>query len=180
MALPLFPSCNSLWIKSAAKYINVNIYILIALVCKALTLGSFLVLLHKQFMYILKNQKVKLHSIILSSTSVQMQNSCAGAAGVRLVIGCCSTQMCDFQTCDWLLLESTTRKAFKRSIQKHVCECVCSILTAVCVHLDGLNAEHKFQVWDTILDHTSRPFLYTRKQQKKISKNQRQLFDKEI
>ncbi len=37
--------------------------------------------------------------------------------------------------------------------------CVCSLLTAVCVHLDGLNAEHKFQVWDTILDHTSRPFL---------------------
>ncbi len=29
-----------------------------------------------------------------------------------------------------------------------VCVCVCSLLTAVCVHLDGLNAEHKFQVWD--------------------------------
>ncbi len=58
-------------------------------------------------------------------------------------------------------------KHLKERIQKHVCECVCSILTAVCVHLDGLNAEHKFQVWDTILDHTSGPFLYTRKQQKK-------------
>ncbi len=28
--------------------------------------------------------------------------------------------------------------------------CVC-----VCVHLDGLNAEHKFRVWVTILGHTS-------------------------
>ncbi len=37
--------------------------------------------------------------------------------------------------------------------------CVCSLLTAVCVHLDGLNSEHKFQVWETILGHTSRPFL---------------------
>ncbi len=25
----------------------------------------------------------------------------------------------------------------------------------VCVHLDGLNAEHKFRVWVTILGHTS-------------------------
>ncbi len=40
-----------------------------------------------------------------------------------------------------------------------VCVHVCSLLTAVCVHLDGLNAEHKFQVWDTILGHTSWPFL---------------------
>ncbi len=30
----------------------------------------------------------------------------------------------------------------------------------MCVHLDGLNAEHKFRVWDTILGHT-RPFLST-------------------
>ncbi len=32
-----------------------------------------------------------------------------------------------------------------------VCVCVCvfvrSLLTAVCVHMDGLNAEHKFRVW---------------------------------
>ncbi len=35
--------------------------------------------------------------------------------------------------------------------------CVCSLLTAVCVHLDGLNAEQKFWVWDTIL--ASCPFL---------------------
>ncbi len=27
--------------------------------------------------------------------------------------------------------------------------------TAVCVHLDGLNAEHQFRVWVTILDNTS-------------------------
>ncbi len=40
--------------------------------------------------------------------------------------------------------------------------CVCSLLTAVCVHLDGLNAEHKFQVWVTILSHMSRPFLNKR------------------
>ncbi len=25
----------------------------------------------------------------------------------------------------------------------------------VCVHLDGLNSEHKFRVWVTILGHTS-------------------------
>ncbi len=34
------------------------------------------------------------------------------------------------------------------------CVCVCSLLTAVCVHLDGLNAEHQFRVWVTILDNT--------------------------
>uniref|UniRef100_A0A8C2JEH8 Unc-13 homolog D (C. elegans) n=1 Tax=Cyprinus carpio TaxID=7962 RepID=A0A8C2JEH8_CYPCA len=32
--------------------------------------------------------------------------------------------------------------------------CVC-VFTTVCVHFDGLNAEYKFQVWDTILGHTS-------------------------
>ncbi len=40
-----------------------------------------------------------------------------------------------------------------------VCVFVCSLLTAVYVHLDGWNAEHKFPVWDTILGHMSRPFL---------------------
>ncbi len=35
--------------------------------------------------------------------------------------------------------------------------CSGCVLTAVCVHLDGLNTEHKFQVWDTILGHTSFP-----------------------
>ncbi len=41
-----------------------------------------------------------------------------------------------------------------------VCVCVCSLLTAVCVHLDGLNAEHKFRVWVTIPPHiTSFRFL---------------------
>ncbi len=42
-----------------------------------------------------------------------------------------------------------------------VCVCVCLFTThcCVCVHLDGLNAEHKFQVLDTILGHTSFPFL---------------------
>ncbi len=37
--------------------------------------------------------------------------------------------------------------------------CVRSLLTAVCVHLDGLNAEHKFRVWVTIPGHTSCPIL---------------------
>ncbi len=37
---------------------------------------------------------------------------------------------------------------------------VCSLLTAVCVHLDGLNAEHQFRVWVTILDNTSLLLLY--------------------
>ncbi len=37
------------------------------------------------------------------------------------------------------------------------CVCVC-VFTTVCVHLDGLNAEHKFQVWDTILGKTSLHF----------------------
>ncbi len=34
-----------------------------------------------------------------------------------------------------------------------VCVCVCvraCVRACVCVHLDGLNAEHKFQVWDSI------------------------------
>ncbi len=30
------------------------------------------------------------------------------------------------------------------------------VFTAVCVHLIGINAEHKFRVWITILGHTSR------------------------
>ncbi len=39
-------------------------------------------------------------------------------------------------------------------------QCVCSLLlTAVCVHLDGLNAEHQFRVWVTILDNTSHYFF---------------------
>ncbi len=37
--------------------------------------------------------------------------------------------------------------------------CVCSLLTAVCVHMDGLNAEDQFRVWVTILDNTSH-FLF--------------------
>ncbi len=34
------------------------------------------------------------------------------------------------------------------------------VFTAVCVHLDGLNAEHKFRVWVTILGHTSLHFHF--------------------
>ncbi len=41
--------------------------------------------------------------------------------------------------------------------------CVCFFVftshSCVCVHSDGLNAEHEFQVWDTILGGTLRPFL---------------------
>ncbi len=38
---------------------------------------------------------------------------------------------------------------------------VCSLLTAVCVHLDGLNAEDQFRVWvTTILDNTSHIFYF--------------------
>ncbi len=39
-------------------------------------------------------------------------------------------------------------------------QCVCSLLTAVCVHLDGLNAEDQFRVWVTILDNTSHYFFF--------------------
>ncbi len=35
-----------------------------------------------------------------------------------------------------------------------VCVSVC-VFTTVCVHLDGINAEHKFRVWDTILGYMS-------------------------
>ncbi len=36
-------------------------------------------------------------------------------------------------------------------VSVYVCECVC---VCVCVStLDGLNAEHKFRVWVTILGH---------------------------
>ncbi len=40
------------------------------------------------------------------------------------------------------------------------CVCVCSLLTAVCVHLDGLNAEGQFRVWFTILDNTSHYYYF--------------------
>ncbi len=36
--------------------------------------------------------------------------------------------------------------------------CPRCVFTTVCVHLDGLNAEHKFQVWVTTLVHTSLHF----------------------
>ncbi len=39
--------------------------------------------------------------------------------------------------------------------------CVC-VFTAVCVHLDGLKAEHKFRVWVTILGHTSLHLSFTK------------------
>ncbi len=41
-----------------------------------------------------------------------------------------------------------------------VCVCVC-VFTAVRVHLDGLNAEHEFRVWVTILGCMSRHFTFT-------------------
>ncbi len=40
-----------------------------------------------------------------------------------------------------------------------VCVCLFTSHCCVCVHLDGLNAEHKFRVRVTILGHMSRPFL---------------------
>ncbi len=36
------------------------------------------------------------------------------------------------------------------------------VFTAVCVHLDGLNAEHKFRVWVTLSGHTSLHFSFTK------------------
>ncbi len=33
------------------------------------------------------------------------------------------------------------------------------VFTAVCVHLDGLNAEDQFRVWATILDNTSHYYI---------------------
>ncbi len=41
--------------------------------------------------------------------------------------------------------------------RSNMCVCVC-VFTAVCVHLDGLNAEHKFRVWVTISGHMSLHF----------------------
>lgn len=35
-----------------------------------------------------------------------------------------------------------------------------SLLTDVCVHLDGLSAEHTFGVWDTVLGHMSCDFHF--------------------
>ncbi len=40
-----------------------------------------------------------------------------------------------------------------RALQQSGC-----VFTAVCVHLDGFNAEHKFRVWVTISGHTSLHF----------------------
>ncbi len=48
-----------------------------------------------------------------------------------------------------------------------VCVCVCFLLTAVCVHLDGINAEHKFQVWSCTF--VSFLFLFIRAKQLKYS-----------
>ncbi len=48
-------------------------------------------------------------------------------------------------------------------LRVHV-HCVCSLLTAVCVHLDGLNAEHQFRLWVTILDNTSHYFYSEHRQ----------------
>ncbi len=62
---------------------------------------------------------------------------------------------------DWGALEQGTEppiapRALEQWLPPGVCsQCVCSLLTAVCVHLDGLNAEHQFRVWVTILDNTS-------------------------
>ncbi len=36
---------------------------------------------------------------------------------------------------------------------------VCVLYSLLCVHLDGLNAEHQFRVWVTILDNTSHYFF---------------------
>ncbi len=36
------------------------------------------------------------------------------------------------------------------------------VFTAACVHLDGLNAEHKFRVWVTLSGHTSLHFSFTK------------------
>lgn len=41
------------------------------------------------------------------------------------------------------------------------CVCVCFLLTAVCVHLHGCNAKHRFRVWNTILGHVSLYLLIT-------------------
>ncbi len=42
-----------------------------------------------------------------------------------------------------------------------VCVCVC-VFTAVCVHLHGLNAEHKFRVWVTNSGHMSLHFTFSK------------------
>ncbi len=35
------------------------------------------------------------------------------------------------------------------------------VLTAVCAHLDGLHAEHKFRIWDTTCLHVTSFPLYS-------------------
>ncbi len=53
---------------------------------------------------------------------------------------------------------------YPRALQKYSCPLlrVCVYCVCVHVHLDGLNAEHKFQVWITILGHTSLHFTFTK------------------
>ncbi len=60
-----------------------------------------------------------------------------------LCIGCLLLRVCVRSRCVWVCV--------------CVCLCVCLFFrfSLLCVHLDWLNAEHKFQVWD----NTSRPFL---------------------
>ncbi len=69
---------------------------------------------------------------------------------------------------DWDALEQGTEPPIAPRVLEQwlpsapdVCsQCVCSLLTAVCVHLDGLNAEHQFRVWVTILDNTSHYYYF--------------------
>ncbi len=49
----------------------------------------------------------------------------------------------------------------RSNMAAHCSGCVC-VLTTVCVHLDGLNAEHKFRVWVTISGHTSLHVTFTK------------------
>ncbi len=74
-----------------------------------------------------------------------------------------STLSLHLQHHDWGALEQGTEPPTAPQAPKHwlptgcvftVCVCVC-VFTALCVHLDGLKAEYTFQVWVTILGHTS-------------------------
>ncbi len=61
---------------------------------------------------------------------------------------------------DWseTLEQGTKPPTAPRAPQQYGCPLLRVCVYSVCEHLDGLNAEHKFRVWVTILGHTSLHF----------------------
>ncbi len=64
--------------------------------------------------------------------------------------------------CPWARHRTPNCSLGAGAMAAHCSGCVFTVcvFTAVCVHLDGLNAEDQFRVWVTILDNTSHIFFF--------------------